>query len=129
MKHRDLKADLRWGVRQALILTGIVFIPAVAVAGGEESRMSLLVRVFALYLLFAAGAGIVIGLYRPALRKGGGAALIGSAVGAVGFLALIYFPQGGRPTPPLGAGVASAIAGALVGAGLGWWMWFRYNQR
>jgi hypothetical protein len=129
MNDRNIKADVRWGVRQALILTGIVFVPAaIVVAGKSMSELLVLAQILGLYLIFGAGAGILIGLCRPWLKKGSGAALVGSVIGAIGFIFLMYFPQPGRPTPPFGLGVASAIMGAFVGGGLGWWMWLRAER-
>jgi hypothetical protein len=128
--RRDFKRDISWGIRQSLILTGIAFIPAgIAAYGRSSSELITLGLIFLLYLAFAAVAGILVGLCRPSLQRGAGAGFVGGILGATGFVCLIYFPAVGRLEPPIGLGVATAALGALTGAGLGWWMWFRAKRR
>jgi peptidoglycan/LPS O-acetylase OafA/YrhL len=118
--NRDVRADIRWGVRESLVLTGIIFVPAllVAVFRGAEAIRSV-VLIFLGYLLFSALAGVLLGLTRPMLGRTVGAAGVGAIVGAVGFVALICLPRSGRPFPGAKAAVASAALGALVGAACG----------
>ena len=124
MRRRDIGADIRWGIREGLILTAIVFVPAmlVVIFRQEESWLQFL-QVLAAYLLFGAGGGALLGLLRPSLARRLGATLVGSLIGAVGLVALVCTPSGDRPFPGMVVALISAMLGIIAGALLGWWAW------
>ena len=114
-------ANIRWGIRQAVLLTAICFVPAglyVLVSPNEAVEF---LKYLAGYLSFAVAAGVVLGLNRRRVRRRGGAMLVGAAVGVLGLLALLLIPaESIRDTTT--ATVAVAL-GALMGALAASYMW------
>ena len=87
--------DLRWGVWQSLVLTGICLSPAAFVfvvslitgrlARGQSVQAG---KVLVLYLALAIVGGVVLGVCRPMLRTRGGTLAVGAFVGAAMFVGL-----------------------------------------
>jgi hypothetical protein len=128
-QRRSIAADLRWGVLRGLGFAGIISALAAlaGLAAGEEGRATLatpLGQMLAWYLGVGAIGGALAGLGRPLLRTGGGAAVLGAVVGALGLGSLVYLGEpGGAPRPAV-VRIGAAL-GVGVGAFLGWWMWRR----
>ena len=117
------------GIREALILTALGFVPAtVFVVSRQRESILHLGAILSLYLVFGAGAGVLIGLVRPTLSKASGATFVGGVIGAIGFAALTCIPDADHPFPGVGVATISAALGMLTGGLLGWWTW-RRSQR
>jgi len=110
-------ADIRWGVQATLVTTGIAFVPALLVATlSGTAAIRFVVAILVAYLLFAAVAGVLIGLSRPVLGRGVGAASVGAIIGSVGFVVLVCLPRPDHPFPGAEVAGVSAALGAVVGA-------------
>ena len=81
-------------------------------------------KVLASCLAFSVLAGVLAGLARPWLRAPMGATLLGSVLGILAFLALVFAPHERPHSPQFGliGALFAVIVGGLMGACLGWWM-------
>lgn len=129
MTRRSFGVDLRWGARWGLF-GGTVYLGfaavVVALAGGLEGSRLEHVRLPVLlgaYPVLGVVAGLIVGLFRPALKTRRGAMLVGVVAGfpaGVGFLRLAK-----GPIPSWDGSVwFGAVAGAiLLGCMGGYILW------
>ncbi|MDB4884650.1 MAG: hypothetical protein JWN79_88 [Gemmatimonadetes bacterium] len=136
-KHSDsntatdsMRANIRWGVREGLFLTGIVFVPAILIILSRPgSRWPWFLAVLMSYLLFGAGAGALVGALRTKLAQWLPAMLVGGFLGGTGLMALVCIPSKDHPYPGPGVAIVTAALGMCVGGALGWWAWWRSRVR
>ena len=81
-------------------------------------------KVLTSYLAFSILAGVLAGLARPWLTAPMGATLLGSVLGILAFLALVFAPHERPHSPKYGlvGTLFAVIVGGLMGGCLGWWM-------
>ena len=119
------RADIVWGVRQALSLTAIVLIPAaIASVRSDRREVQSFLSIAAAYLAFGAMVGVLLGVARRRLAQKRTAIAVGAVVGGVGLTILMSFADP-RGAPQAWLLTVGALLGLLVGACLGWWMWKR----
>lgn len=107
---------VRWGAGLALVYTAIAFVTS-GISGLTAHRRLALVLTF---LGFGAGAGAIVGLMRPIVKKGvWGAALVGALitdlliVSVPDWLDLWSMSVGGIVLALVGFGIVGGIVGAM----------------
>jgi len=129
---RNIRADLRWGLGWTLSITALCFVPAflVLITSGASTIVrdgATFVELFGAYMAFGGAAGLIIGLCRPVLTTKLGAASVGAALGAAGFVALIFGSQVMKGSFNTDEAVFAAVLGAITGGFSG--LWFRWRAK
>jgi len=128
--------NILWGIREGLILTGIVLVPATVVFALNSSKQDTsdtirFAKILTGYLAYGAVSGALAGAWRDTLRQKSGAAMFGGLLGAgtLGTLLLLsrvwrtlVFPKS------LAALAVAAGAGAVFGATIGWYGWNAFRR-
>lgn len=129
--RRDgLLADIKWGMREGMILTGIMFIPAlIIVALTKRTPVAGFWQVLVLYVVFGAGGGAMVGLVRPWISRVVVVSLVGALIGAIGFVLIVCVPREGQPFPGIDVAIFSAVLGALTGGITAAGAWKRNAER
>jgi peptidoglycan/LPS O-acetylase OafA/YrhL len=122
------RANISWGIRQGLILTGIVLVPGIVAFAlsndGDRTEAARFVKIVSSYLAYGAVGGALAGIWRDKLRRKSGAAGFGALLGAATLPAFILFSDvRGSSAKFFVALLAIALAGAILGALVGWYAW------
>jgi hypothetical protein len=129
-------ADIRWGIGEGILLTGIVLVPATLVfitKRNENSSedVSRFIKIVMWYLAYGVICGALAGNWRRQLATRKGAVLFGTLVGAVTFATFVLLSKTVRDLAPSKTLLAVAI-GTLVGAIFGgtavWWGWAEFRR-
>lgn len=118
--------DLRWGAGWGLLggLVYLVFAAAVLLlrGGGEDAPVSIPL-LLAAYPVAGVVAGVVVGLFRPALRTRGGAMRVGAAAAlpvCIGFVGLMRGPVSSWTGAEWFGAIGGAVLLGVMGGSILW---------